>query len=149
MGQVNFLDLLEKKEKENLPENYLVQISFYYSLRDVYYLFSDLYISKYFTKSFRNTEFLTKKNSHFGKWNINTTPSTPCFSILLHDFYGLSSSEYDNLLKMLDVKNPFKSSPLNKSAMKTELIENFDLFLNYAIADVISLIIKIIKNKLS
>lgn len=111
LGELNVLNLLEKKE--NLPENYLIQISFYYSLRDIYYLFSDFYISKYFTKSFGNTEFLTKKNSHFGKWNINTTPSTPRFSIVLHDFFGLSSSGYDNLLKMLDVKNPFKSSPLN------------------------------------
>ena len=116
---------------------FLIQISFFYSLRDLYYLFSDVFISQFFSKGFGKNNFLTKKNSHFGKWNLEVKKCK--ISVLLHDFYGLCTSGFDNLLKTLGVKNSFKSSPLNKCCMKTELLEKFDVFLNYAIADVISL----------
>jgi hypothetical protein len=88
-------------------------------------------------KGFGKIDYITKKNSHFGKWNLEVKNSK--ISILLHDFFGLSSSGFENLLNTLGVKNNFKSSPLKKSSMKTELIENFEVFVNYALADVISL----------
>ena len=135
MKRIGLVD--EHHENENLVLKFLVQISFFYSLRDLYYLFSDSYIPQFFSKGFGKSDFITKKNSHFGKWNLEVKNCK--ISILLHDFFGLSSSGFENLLNTLGVKNNFKSSPLKKSSMKTELIENFEVFVNYALADVISL----------
>jgi len=133
----NLVDENEVLKDENEVLKFLVQISFFYSLRDLYYLFSDSYIAQFFSKGFGKIDYITKKNSHFGKWNLEVKNSK--ISIVLHDFYGLSSSGFENLLNTLGVKNNFKSSPLKKSSMKTELIENFEVFVNYALADVISL----------
>lgn len=95
------------------------------------------YFFYFFKFSVKNNDYITKKNAHFGKLSLVTKECK--ISLRLHDFYGLSSSGYDNLCQTLGVKNPFKSTPLDKLNMVKEMKENFPIFMNYAIADVISL----------
>ena len=110
-----------------------VQINFFFSLRDLYYLFSESYISQFFSSNFKDKiGWITGKNAIFGK-----ILSRCGRRITLQDYSGLSKS-FAGLLSLLNIDHPLKES-INKLDMERELVENFKSFLNYAILDVVTL----------
>lgn len=110
-----------------------VQINFFFSLRDLYYLFSESYISQFFSSNFKDKiGWITGKNAIFGK-----ILSRCGRRITLQDYSGLSKS-FAGLLSLLNIDHPLKES-INKLDMERELVDNFETFLNYAILDVVTL----------
>ena len=81
-----------------------VQVNFFFSLRDVYFLFSEKFIEKMFTKSFGDskTDYITSKNAIFGTFLTFTGKR-----VTLHDYSGISSS-FKNLLLLLSIPHPLK-----------------------------------------
>lgn len=133
-----FDDVLERISSEftlNLVNSFgNVQINFFYSLRDVYFLFSEKFIEILFKKSFESpkTDYITSKNAIFGRFITYTGKR-----VTLHDYSGISSS-FKNLLLLLSIPHPLKDE-LSKDCMEKELVDHFDLFLDYAVHDVLSL----------
>ena len=111
-----------------------VQGNFFFSLRDVYFLFSEKFIEKMFTKSFGDSkkDYITSKNAIFGTFQTFTGKR-----VTLHDYTGISSS-FKNFLLLLSIPHPLKDE-LRKDCMEKELVDNFETFLDYAIHDVLAL----------
>ena len=115
-----------------------IQLNFFFSVMDLYYLFSIDFISGLFEKKFKKIDYITKKNALFGIFY------SPCNTkkIILHDYSGLEKS-LEGLLSVFNITHPLKSKGvshlLQKDNMEYSLINQFETFLDYAILDVLTL----------
>jgi hypothetical protein len=132
-----FDDVLEKVSNElSFHEESFqkVQVNFFFSLRDIYFLFSEKFLETMFTNkfSYSKNSYITSKNAVFGKFTTSSQKE-----VTLHDYSGISSP-FTNLLLLLAIPHPLKNT-LRKDFMEKELVENFQTFLDYAIHDVLAL----------
>lgn len=115
---------------ENLQN---IQLNFFSSVVDLYHLFSISFIANLFSKKFKKTNYITKKNAHFGIFRCMNK------KIILHDYSGLSKS-LKGLLQIFNISHPLKGDELlKKNDMEQSLMNHFEVFLDYAILDVLSL----------
>eukprot|EP00607_Mallomonas_marina_P006348 CAMPEP_0182426788 /NCGR_PEP_ID=MMETSP1167-20130531/13305_1 /TAXON_ID=2988 /ORGANISM="Mallomonas Sp, Strain CCMP3275" /LENGTH=600 /DNA_ID=CAMNT_0024608473 /DNA_START=92 /DNA_END=1891 /DNA_ORIENTATION=- len=115
-----------------------IQLNFYFSIRDLYYFFTESFIEKHFRKTFvKKGDYIVKKRTHFGRFHLENNQGQKT-TIYLHDTFGLSKG-FGKLLELLDIDHPSKNILQNKSKMEEEATENTLNFMKYAIDDVYTL----------
>lgn len=103
--------------------DYLIDLCFYFSLKDVRYLFGDKFIERLLTQKFPNTKkdgfqsFITHQKIYWGYFKKHTLVGT-CYSFRLRDYYGWNSRGLNSLFKLLNITSDEKENDLiDKSAI--------------------------------
>jgi hypothetical protein len=146
--QINKINKQEKQEKQ---EKITLNLSFFYSMRDVTYFLGDD-ILKYCCRNFpkkNNVDYIIQKNKIDGRITRESKTILETFSnqvtIVLKDKFGWTagSRKFTDLCGMLAIPDRFKGNcDKYKSCMEMYLSEGFDTtgFINYSINDVLQLV---------
>jgi hypothetical protein len=127
-----------KNPKENLISLDLV---FFYSPRDLEYLFGHSYLSSYYTQKIpkgKDPTYIIQKRSIFGRIKMYT--GYGIITIRFRDLYGWSTGGLQSLMASVGIDSKTKSILDGfKSRMEIAVRDHFTEFMTYAINDIIVL----------